>query len=96
VGGEQVPQRKGEADDPLAQWDIGKHLISQQGRIFRSAKAAGIPTHVPLYAATVDAMDQAIGQVLDTLNKDGLAEHSTVFFFSDNGASREEGICRFR
>jgi hypothetical protein len=31
VGGKQVPQRKGETDDPLAHWDIGEHLIGQQG-----------------------------------------------------------------
>ena len=31
VGGKQVAQGKGEADDPLAKRDIGKHLIRQQG-----------------------------------------------------------------
>jgi hypothetical protein len=32
VGGEQVSQRKGETDDPLAQWHVGKYFIGQQGR----------------------------------------------------------------
>jgi hypothetical protein len=31
VGRKQVAQGKGEADDPLAKRDIGKHLIGQQG-----------------------------------------------------------------
>ena len=31
VGGKQVAQGKGEADDPLAKRDIGKHLIGQKG-----------------------------------------------------------------
>ena len=41
----------------------------------------------PLYAAVVDAMDQAVGQVLDTLDEEGLAEDTIVLFFSDNGGA---------
>ena len=41
----------------------------------------------PLYAAVVDAMDQAIGQVLDTLDAEGIAENTLVLFFSDNGGA---------
>ena len=29
MSSEQKTQGKGEADDPLAQWDIGKYLIGQ-------------------------------------------------------------------
>jgi arylsulfatase A-like enzyme len=39
------------------------------------------------YAAVVDAMDQAIGQVLETLDAEGLAEDTIVLFFSDNGGA---------
>jgi hypothetical protein len=74
--------------------DNGTEARSPSDIISRSAKAAGIPTHVPLYAATVDAMDQAIGQVLDTLNKDGLAENSTVFFFSAMAAIFNAIFCQ--
>lgn len=45
----------------------------------------------PLYAAVVHAMDQAIGRVLDTLKKEGIADNTIVLFFSDNGASRLTG-----
>ena len=45
------------------------------------------PSARPVYAAVVDAMDQAVGQVLDTLDAEGLAENTIVLFFSDNGGA---------
>jgi len=53
----------------------------------RSAKAQGRPSARPLYAAVVDAMDQAIGQVLATLDEEQLSENTLVMFFSDNGGA---------
>lgn len=45
-----------------------------------------------VYAGMVDAMDQAIGKVLDALKKMGLYENTAVFFMSDNGGlSTSEG-----
>ncbi|MCB1703635.1 MAG: sulfatase-like hydrolase/transferase [Halioglobus sp.] len=41
----------------------------------------------PMYAAVVDAMDQAIGQVLATLDSEALADNTIVLFFSDNGGA---------
>ena len=41
----------------------------------------------PMYAAVVDAMDQAIGQVLKTLDEQGIAQNTIVLFFSDNGGA---------
>lgn len=41
----------------------------------------------PMYAAVVDAMDQAIGQVLATLDREGSADNTIVLFFSDNGGA---------
>lgn len=38
------------------------------------------------YAATVYALDKAIGRVLDALDKTGNADNTFVFFLSDNGA----------
>jgi arylsulfatase A-like enzyme len=40
-----------------------------------------------MYAAVVDAMDQAIGRVLQTLDDEELAENTIVLFFSDNGGA---------
>jgi arylsulfatase A-like enzyme len=41
----------------------------------------------PMDAAVVDGMDQAIGQVLDTLDEEGLSDNTIVLFFSDNGGA---------
>ncbi len=38
-----------------------------------------------VYAAMVDVMDQGIGRILDTLEKNGLRENTVVMFLSDNG-----------
>jgi len=45
------------------------------------------PSARPAYAAVVDAMDQAIGGVLQTLDEEGLREDTLVLFFSDNGGA---------
>lgn len=45
-----------------------------------------------VYAAMVEAMDQAVGVVLDELERQGLAENTWVVFTSDNGGlSTSEG-----
>ncbi len=44
-----------------------------------------LPTTKRTYAAMVDSLDQAVGDVLDALDEQGLAENTIVFFFSDNG-----------
>ena len=53
----------------------------------RSAKAQGRPSARPVYAAVVDAMDQAIAQLLTTLDEEQLSENTLVMFFSDNGGA---------
>ena len=39
----------------------------------------------PIYAGMIEAMDNAVGIVLDTLDKHGLSENTVVCFTSDNG-----------
>ena len=47
----------------------------------------------PVYAAMVEAMDAAVGRVLDALDETGMAERTAVFFVSDNGGlSTAEGL----
>ena len=53
----------------------------------RLAKFMLQPSARPMYAAVVDGMDQAIGQVLDTLDSEGIADNTIVLFFSDNGGA---------
>ncbi|MEM0955662.1 MAG: sulfatase-like hydrolase/transferase [Pseudomonadota bacterium] len=45
------------------------------------------PSARPMYAAVVEGMDRAIGQVLDTLESEGVADNTIVLFFSDNGGA---------
>jgi len=46
----------------------------------------------PVYAGMVEAMDQAVGKVLNKLEELGLAENTIIFFMSDNGGlSTSEG-----
>ncbi len=53
----------------------------------RIGKLSGRPSARPMYAAVVDAMDQAIGRVLATLDEEDLAKDTIVLFFSDNGGA---------
>lgn len=39
----------------------------------------------PVYAGLVEHMDDAVGEVLQTLKKEGLDDNTVVLFFSDNG-----------
>ena len=50
-------------------------------------KYAGLPEkdYRRTYAAMVDEMDRAMGQVLAELESEGLADNTVVLFFSDNG-----------
>lgn len=41
------------------------------------------------YREMVQEMDRGVGEIVATLQRLGLAEHTLVFFFSDNGGTRE-------
>ncbi len=41
-----------------------------------------------IYAAMISALDDGIGAVMDTLDKEGLLENTLVIFTSDNGAAQ--------
>ncbi len=43
-----------------------------------------------VYAAMVDCMDQNIGKLMDSLEEEGIAENTVVFFLSDNGACQTD------
>ena len=57
----------------------------------RPRKVRHIQEHA-VYAAMVEALDLAVGKVLDALDRNGVAERTIVVFFSDNGGlSTSEG-----
>ena len=45
------------------------------------------PQHCPTYAAMIESMDDAVGTLLDTLDRLGIAENTIVVFTSDNGGN---------
>ncbi len=67
--------------------DLAPARAKQTDDTRRISKLIGMDSARPMYAAVVDAMDQAIGQVLDTLDEEGITENTIVLFFSDNGGA---------
>ena len=49
-----------------------------------------------LFAAMVLAMDDGVGAVMDALKKKGVEDDTLVFFISDNGSPRGQGIAQPR
>ena len=45
------------------------------------------PQRSPTYAAMIESMDDAVGKLLDTLDRLGLAERTVILFTSDNGGN---------
>ena len=50
-----------------------------------------VPRRRVVHAAMVDALDRAVGTVLDTLDREGLADNTVVLFMSDNGGRPDTG-----
>jgi arylsulfatase A-like enzyme len=51
-----------------------------------------ITQSLPVYAAMIESMDNAIGTILNQLKQSGVADNTIVIFFSDNGGlSTSEG-----
>ncbi|MDG1654371.1 MAG: sulfatase-like hydrolase/transferase [Luminiphilus sp.] len=67
--------------------DRGKSRSKLADNTRLMARIMGRDSARPVYAAVVDGMDQAIGRVLETLDKEGLANNTIVLFFSDNGGA---------
>lgn len=67
--------------------DLAPTRAKQTDDTRRLSKILLQPSARPMYAAVVDAMDQAIGRVLDTLDEEQIADETIVLFFSDNGGA---------
>jgi arylsulfatase A len=59
--------------------DVARHKGKAQGR------------YNPVYAAMVESLDESVGQVLQAIDRAGVADRTMVMFFSDNGGLRFEG-----
>lgn len=67
--------------------DLAPSRAKQTDDTRRLSKLLMMDSARPMYAAVVDGMDQAIGQVLDTLDRETLTDNTIVLFFSDNGGA---------
>lgn len=52
----------------------------------------GLPQQSPTYAAMVHSLDDAVGSLLDALNKEGIADETVIVFYSDNGGNIHCGL----
>lgn len=67
-------------------YSVHTPIQAKQEDTDRFAKKQGNASHDhPKYAAMIHSMDQAVGQILDTLDALQLAENTLVIFTSDNG-----------
>jgi len=48
--------------------------------------------HSPTYAAMVESMDDAVGKLLDTVDRLGIAKHTIIVFYSDNGGNMYDTV----
>ncbi len=80
--------------DLIAKYEAKRKTVKHGGPIFRpegDRQARQVQEHA-VYAAMIETMDHGMGQVLDALDRLGLAENTVVFFMSDNGGlSTAEG-----
>ena len=87
-----APHTPLEAPEPLIEKyrDLADNTEKSRSRSDRThlvAKLTFQDSARPVYAAVVDAMDQAIGRVLDALDELDLADNTIVWFLSDNGGA---------
>jgi arylsulfatase A-like enzyme len=48
--------------------------------------------HSPTYAAMVHSLDQAVGRLIDEIDRLGVADNTAIIFFSDNGGNMYDRI----
>ncbi|WP_084419772.1 sulfatase [Henriciella litoralis] len=74
----------------LAHW--GVHTPLQATREDYEAVGNLEPHRLRVYAAMIRALDRSVGDILDTLDEEGLAENTIVVFSSDNGGPGYIGL----
>ncbi|MGV3509046.1 MAG: sulfatase [Sphingobacteriaceae bacterium] len=63
-----------------------KYGAGQAEKLF-GKRAEGPHKDNPYLAAMLESIDQGVGQIMETLDKNGLAENTLLVFFSDNGGA---------
>lgn len=72
--------------------DTRKPSRSASDRSSRIARLTRSKSLRPIYAAVVEAMDIAVGNVLRVLEEEGIADNTVVLFLSDNGGQVVFGV----
>lgn len=62
-------------------WSAKPELVEY----FKAKAKEDAPQRNPVYAAMVKSLDDAVGRIVDAIDKAGLAERTIIIFFSDNG-----------
>jgi len=80
--------------DLIAKYEAKQQGVRVEGPRFKpegDRETRQVQEHA-VYAAMIETMDHSIGQILDALDRLGLADNTVVFFMSDNGGlSTAEG-----
>ncbi|GAB5406547.1 MAG: hypothetical protein Aurels2KO_47780 [Aureliella sp.] len=66
-----------------APFDAKKSVIEQ----YRERVDSSDPQRSPTYAAMIESMDDAVGTLLNTLDRLGIADNTIIVFASDNGGN---------
>ena len=69
-------------------WDGKKQLVEK----YAKKSDPEDPQRLPVYGAMVESLDDAVGKLLDTLDRLELSEHTIVVFFSDNGGNTHSQV----
>lgn len=62
-------------------WSAKPELVDK----FRAKVDPQCPQRNPVYAAMVKSLDDAVGRLVRAIDQEGLADHTIIVFFSDNG-----------
>ena len=74
----------------LAHW--GVHTPLQATREDYEAVGDIQPERLRVYAAMVHALDRSVGEIMDKLEEEGLADNTVIVFTSDNGGAGYIGL----
>ena len=65
--------------------------FAEDRRFIDKYRDAGLPEQEAMYAALLEGMDKSLGDILDCIDRLGIAEDTVVLFMSDNGGLSAHG-----
>lgn len=80
--------------DSIANYDAGGYQKSEHNGPEYGIRGRG-NTARQTYAAMVTSMDKAVGDIMQAVEKEGIAENTIIWFMSDNGGDIDFGASNF-